>query len=596
MFSVFSMLVKLRMKRSLIAIFIFIICINSIAAQNIASVKGRLLDSTAKQSLKDASICILDATDSTIEISMLAKEDGSFEFTQVPLGNYLIRFSFQGYQTLYKNLTLSMEKIAVNFNVIYLQTDAANLGEVVVTSTPPITVKKDTLEFNAGSFKTKPNSVVEDLLKKLPGVLVDNDGNINAQGEQVARILVDGKRFFGNDPKMATKNLPPDVVDKIQVYDAQSDQSAFSGFDDGTRIKTINIITKKDKRKGVFGRFIAGYGDQGRYDASANFNYFNGNQKITVLSQANNINKQSFTATDGGGSGRSRGGVTDTKGIGINYSDLWGKKTDVASSYFYNNLNTNRNAKTFTQRFSGTSDSSTFINQNTFSNRVSENHRFNFNIETKFDSMNALVLRPDIAFLNSNGINTVISNTTKSLEYGKGDMPQIDNNQTTASNSNSYNGNISATYRHRFKAPGHTFSIGFSGSGSNNSSTGTNYANTHYYAPYSPYKGQDTTVLTDQINNAQAKSNGFGSTFSYTFPIISGHVIELTYGYNQNKSNSDKKVYSYDNATNNYTHFVDSLSNYFQNQSSSNRITIGYRIQTEKMNFGVSNGIQYANL
>lgn len=581
-------------KNSLLVLFLFFV--TGIMAQNTASVKGRLLDSTAKQSLKDASVSILDATDSTVEVSLLAKEDGYFDFKDVPFGSYLMRFSFQGYSSVYKTIHVTKEQSALNIGTIYLQSAATNLGEVVVTSTPPMTVKKDTLEFNAGSYKTKPNAVVEDLLKKLPGVLVDKDGNVNAQGEQVARILVDGKRFFGNDPKMATKNLPPDIVDKIQVYDAQSDQSAFSGFDDGTRTKTINIITKKDRRKGVFGRFIAGGGDQGRYDASANFNYFNGNQKITILSQANNINKQSFTATDGGGSGRSRGGITDTKGIGLNYTDLWGKKTDVAGSYFYNNLNTNRDAKTFTQRFTSAADSSTFISQKTNANRLSENHRINFNIETKLDSMNSFVIRPDISFQSSNGINAVVSQTTKGLAFGKGDIAQIDNNQTTTSKSDGYNGDMSATYRHRFKARGHTFSINLSGSGSDNKGTGTNYANTHYYAPYSPYKGLDTTVLTDQVNSTISKSNGFGTSFSYTFPIVKGHIIELSYGYNQNNSNSDKKVYSFDKSTNDYTHFVDSLSNYFQNENSSNRVTIGYRLQTEKINFGISNGIQYSNL
>lgn len=255
------------MKKSLLLLLLSIGWLHAFA-QNTAIIKGKVIDSTAKQSLKDASISILDAIDSTVEVSSLAKEEGVFEIKDVPNGKYIVRFSFQGYSTIYKLITV--DKTLINLGNIYLETSAANLSEVIVTSTPPMTVKKDTLEFNAGSYKTKPNAVVEDLLKKLPGVIVDKDGNVNAQGEQVARILVDGKRFFGNDAKMATKNLPPDIVDKIQVFDAQSDQSAFSGFDDGTRTKTINIITKKDRRKGIFGRFIAGHGDQGRYDANAN--------------------------------------------------------------------------------------------------------------------------------------------------------------------------------------------------------------------------------------------------------------------------------------------------------------------------------------
>ena len=172
-------------------------------------------------------------------------------------------------KTVSKKINLTEEQPNLDLGNVYMKVEAKEFEEVVVTQSP-ISVKNDTLEYRASSFKTKPNAVVEDLLKKLPGVTVDNDGNVTAQGEQVQRIFVDGKRFFGNDPKMATKNLPPDIVEKIQVYDAMSDQSAFSGFDDGTRIKTINITTKKGRKRGYFGRGIAGEGSDGRYEANVN--------------------------------------------------------------------------------------------------------------------------------------------------------------------------------------------------------------------------------------------------------------------------------------------------------------------------------------
>ncbi|MGL6068838.1 MAG: hypothetical protein ACRC0I_08760, partial [Sediminibacterium sp.] len=189
-----------------------------------------------------------------------------------------------------------------------------------------MTLKKDTVEFNASSFKTKPNAVMEDLLKKLPGVQVDKDGTVKAQGEQVQRVLVDGKRFFGDDPKLATKNLPPDMIDKIQVFDALSDQSAFTGFDDGNRVKTINITTKKDKRKGNFGRVTLGAGastSEGVYDNSVNMSHFNGDMQVTFIGQANNVNKQNFTVQDilgslsggnFGGGGRGGGGGGSVSG------------------------------------------------------------------------------------------------------------------------------------------------------------------------------------------------------------------------------------------------------------------------------------------
>ena len=180
--------------------------------------------------------------------------------------------------------------------------------QAVIVQTPPIIIKKDTIEFTAGAFTIKPNATAEDLLKKLPGVDVDKSGNIKAQGETVQRVLVNGKRFFGDDPRTATQNLPSDVIDKIQVFDDQSDQSAFTGFDDGNRVKTINIVTKKNT--GYFGKFVAGAGNKGLYNVAANFNSFKGNQQISFIGQLNNTNKQNFTAQDifGSSGGGGRGG------------------------------------------------------------------------------------------------------------------------------------------------------------------------------------------------------------------------------------------------------------------------------------------------
>ena len=274
---------------------LFIISISSLAQRG--TLKGRLIDSVSHQSLGSASITVLDAQDSTLEVFGLSHEDGNFELKNISTGSFLVKITFQGYKTVRKKFTVSKDKLVTDFGNIYMKIRANELEEVIVTESP-ITIKKDTIEYNAGSFKTKPNAVVEDLLKKLPGVEVAKNGSITAQGETVQRVLVDGKRFFGDDPKMATRNLPPDVVDKIQVYDAQSDQSMFSGFDDGSRTKTINITTKKDKRKGYFGKAMAGGGNNGRYESSVNLSRFNNSQQMTLLGEGNDVNKQAFSVQD----------------------------------------------------------------------------------------------------------------------------------------------------------------------------------------------------------------------------------------------------------------------------------------------------------
>ena len=240
-----------------------------VQAQTVGTVRGRLLDTLNKQSLKDASIVILDARDSTLEVFGLAAADGSFNITNIAFGRMLLQIKFQGYEPVERKLNFTKENSTLNLGNIYLKVAANNLNEVTVTSSP-VQMKKDTVEFSAGAFKTKPNAVAEDLLKKIPGMEVGKDGTIKSQGETVQRVLVNGKRFFGDDPKMATRNLPPDVIDKIQVFDDQSDQAKFTGFDDGNRVKTINITTKKDMRKGAFGRVVAGVGSDNRYDESVN--------------------------------------------------------------------------------------------------------------------------------------------------------------------------------------------------------------------------------------------------------------------------------------------------------------------------------------
>ncbi|MGI8634558.1 MAG: hypothetical protein ACR2KZ_04060, partial [Segetibacter sp.] len=257
-------------------------------SKNAGTVKGKLADSTFHQNLKDATVSILNPHDSSLVRYGLSKADGSFTIENVPFGSYIFYVTFQGFLEIQKTFSITGQKPDYNPGTLYMRSLPADLGNVTVR-TSPILIKGDTTEFNASMFKTKPNSTAEDMLKKLPGVEVDKDGAVTAQGQTVTRVLVDGKRFFGDDPKMATRNIPTDMIDKIALIDAQSDQSAFSGFDDGNREKVINIITKKDRRKGMFGKGTIAVGDKGLYSANVSVNRFNGNQQLSFIGQANNV-------------------------------------------------------------------------------------------------------------------------------------------------------------------------------------------------------------------------------------------------------------------------------------------------------------------
>ncbi|MDE3142882.1 MAG: outer membrane beta-barrel protein [Bacteroidota bacterium] len=562
-------------------------------AQTVGTVKGKLIDSIGKQSLKDASVEILIAKDSSRSMLGLAKADGSFEIKNIPLGNYIIRISFQSYVSQFRNIKIAKANQEINVGNIYLVYSSDRLPDVVVTQSP-VQIKKDTVEFNASNFTVKPNAVAEDLLKKIPGMDVDKSGAIKSQGETVQRVLVNGKRFFGDDPKMATKNLPPDVIDKIQVFDDLSDQSKFTGFDDGNRVKTINITTKKNTSKGYFGKAVAAAGTDGNYDESFNMHRFDGNTQISALGQANNINKQNFTPQDmsGGGGGRGGGGfnsgssgITTTLGAGLNMKTSWGKLNSSAyGSYFYNDLKGDVEQQSLTQTLI-TADSSTFKNSVSSSASNTANHRVNFNLEENFDSSNSLVARPNIAFQTStpnSSSSTTTTGTTGSL---------INNSVNTSSSYNSgYNINgANAQLRHRFNKKFRTISLDLNFSNSANDGNGYSYAVNSFYGTH------PNSAILNQYYVDSFHSFSFTPTLSYTEPIAKNQILEFRYSFNTNTNHSVNNTYEYNTVTKIYDKFDSLYSNSYKYNASSNTLSVSYRLQEAKYNFNIGTGLQYTD-
>lgn len=557
--------------------------------------KGRLIDSVGSQSLKSATISVLDEQDSSVEVFGLSDEGGSFIIKGIAQGQFIVKVFFEGYKTFRRKITINKENLLVDLGTIYMKNKTKELEEVVVEASP-ITIKKDTIEYNANSFKTKPNAVVEDLLKKLPGVEVSKTGNVTAQGESVQRILVDGKRFFGDDPKMATRNLPPDIIDKIQVYDAMNDQSVFSGFDDGTRTKTINITTKRSKNTGVFGKAFVGAGNDGNYESSVNLNRFKNSQHLSFVSEGNDVNKQAFSVQDflgavgrGGGSGaaglgggNSSTGITTVWAAGLNYKDVWRKNTDAYGSYFYNNVDIFNVTNCNTQRFSGSNVDSTqySIGLSTSTNK-NQNHRFNYNIEMPIDSANSLIIRPNLSYQKSTVNTQAVTHTT--LNYSS---PLSEVNQNLNTNNNGFNNTADVLFRHRFKAAGHTYSIDINGGNTTNDGNLNNYSSTI------TVRGLDT--INQQNNNASNAEN-ISTTFSYTHPIAKKQIIQLGANYSYNLGLSNQNTFSID-STGKYTIPVNNLTNDFKNIHESERFTIGYRLQDSKLNFGITSGVQFTDL
>ena len=281
---------------SILLVLGLLVCLNPKLSAQQSTISGVLADSLSEP-LINGTIVLLHPQDSVMEYFAISDLKGNFKINAISKGNYILQASYVGYQSFYTNI--EVDGSDRNIGVIVLEPEALYLdGATVTADRIPIQIKKDTIEYDAESFRTQPNDVVEDLLKKLPGVEVEKDGTIRAQGQEVEGITVDGKEFFGTDPKIASQNLPADAIDKVQVFDRKSDVAEFTGVDDGQRNKSINLKLKDDKKKGVFGNVTAGYGTDDRYQGKATINRFNKKSQLSFLGRANNINEQGFSFED----------------------------------------------------------------------------------------------------------------------------------------------------------------------------------------------------------------------------------------------------------------------------------------------------------
>src|SRR6187402_2903839 len=422
------------MKVSLLSIVLLGLSLSSFSQTPVLS--GTIRDAENKQPLSGATVKIVRGTDS---LTVLSDKTGTFEFKNlVDTGRYNLVISFLGYELtkreiVWENATKKLDDIDVN-------REAKTLGGVTVISTPPLTKQKaDTTEISASQLKVNPDANSEDLIKKAPGITVEN-GQVKVGGEQVRKVTVDGRDFFGDDATATLRNLPAEIVDKIQVFDRMSDQAQFTGVDDGSASKSINIVTKPSMRNGQFGRFFAGYGTDNHYLAGGNMSYFKKNSRISIVALTNDVNQQNFaevdllgvTSSGGGGGFRGQGGgrpggggfgggnfggggggflvgqqsgISKTNAIGLNYNDKWGKSLDVSGSYFYNNRKT-ENTEKIAREYFPIGDTTQFYDQDAASGSDNYNHRANFRFDWKLDSSNSILITPSISIqeYNSNSL------------------------------------------------------------------------------------------------------------------------------------------------------------------------------------------------
>ena len=593
------------MKKLFLLALFFSACFLANAQKYNGIVRGTLKDSASKQGLSDATVSVLSSKDSSLISFTLSSNSGYFEIKNLPSDNYIALVSYQGFATMRKPFTIIESRPVADLGAINMVQDYKMLGEVVVKDEVPIKIKGDTIAYNANSFKVlKPNGTAEDLLKKLPGVQVERDGTVKAQGENVQKIYVDGKEFFGNDPKMATKNLTADMIDQVEVYDDMSEQAKFSGVDDGSRSRVMNFKLKKDKKKGMFGRASAGLGTDDRYVGNLSANYFKGATKLSLVARGNNTNNIGFTNNDnlgiftagaaGGGRGGSgnfgtSSGITKNWNAGANYSDLWGNNLELTGSYFFNHLNNSNNSRS-SGLYNFPRDSSVNKLQQGISDNYNNNHRVNFRFTYTIDTMNSIVYLPNLNLQTSESYRT---DSSESFNVDKANILKVNDSRSLRENKgNSNNWSNNLTFRHRTSKKGRTFSINLSNSMNDNERDGSTISRIGNYKD--GIKIRETII--DQISNQETQSKNYGAGISYTEPISRDKMIEFNYRYSQNNNQSDRHVYDRDTLTGKYSRENFAQTNLFQNSNESNRIGTNFRVVKKKYNYQLGVAAQRTTL
>jgi hypothetical protein len=592
------------------------------------SVQGQITDSTSHQILSDASVTVTNTADSSNAGFSVTDRSGKFRITGLEKGSYRINISFQGYEMIVKRFSIDDTHSQADLGTIYLKKASQTLQEVIVER-PPIEVKEDTVEYNASAFKVKPNAYAEDVLKKLPGVQVDQDGNVTAQGEQVQKVYVDGKEFFGTDPKLATKNITADMIESVQVFDDMSDQAKFTKIDDGSRQKALNIKLKKDKKTGYFGRASAGYGTNDRYAGTLSFNRFNGDERFSIIGGSNNVNLQNFNFSDiitsmggygarnsggggfGGGGGRRGGGgyrggsaglstsigtgsgatgITQSTSGGLNYNNKFGNKFLVTGSYFFSRSNKALDQSSFMQSFFP-GDSSSNQSSISTSRNINQNHRFTARMEYAIDSNTSILMIPNLTLQHSQS-SSMDSTGTEAI---KGNNQYLANTGITQNFNQrdglSFNNNL--LFRRRFRVPGRTITVGINTSINNSNGNGTNYAPLTFY---SPDGNPDSLYMQDLHNTQKTHSNNNVVSLSYTEPLGTGKLLEFNYAYTDNTNTSDRKAFNYDSLSEKYDQVNAPQTNYFKNDFTANRFGLNFRMASEKFSLQVGGGLQYSTL
>ncbi|TXK45704.1 TonB-dependent receptor [Pontibacter qinzhouensis] len=576
------------MKRAFLIIVALLAFVQS-QAQGV-TIYGKVQSSQDQGELPGATVVLTRIT-SDNKTGMATDERGVFRFNGVEPGAYTVEVNYLGFKPLSKRVVVQDE--AVNLGTFLLEESNTTIREVQVVGKVPLGEQKgDTVQYNAAAFKTAPDASAEDLVQKMPGITISN-GTIQAQGQDVKQVLVDGKRFFGDDASTALRNLPADVIANIQIFDKKSDQAELTGVDDGNREKTINIVTKADRRNGQFGKAAAAYGTDERYMVGASINFFNGERRLTVTGITNNINMLDFSVgeTPGGGmrgrrspvGGGSTTGLISTNTLGLNYSDMWGKKLEVSANYNYNQRQ-NQNDRLRVQHYLLPSDSGQVYQEASYSNTTTASQRLNLRLDYKLNGNNRFLITPSLSLQQNTGATELAGD----MYNANGPLNETENN--AASDNTTYTFNNTIFYSHKFSLPGRTISTslntGFTGTEGENSLL----ANTFYF------NGAGRNINRNQYTSLSGNSLSWSGEGTFTEPVGQHGQLQVQYRIGNQLRDNDRRTYNFEELTQGYSALDTTLSNTFSSTYLTQRYGTGYQYTLDKLRLRVGVNYQVATL
>lgn len=515
------------------------LCTLSTFAQNnkVITVSGRVVeDDQAKEPVELAAVQLLSLPDSTQAAGVTTSKQGNFTLPKVKAGKYVLKISFIGYVTKTIPLQLSASVPNKNMGAIKLGSDAVLLDEAVITAeAPPVTVKADTTEYNASAYRVAEGAMLEELVKKIPGAEVDKDGKITLNGKEIKKIMVDGKEFFSDDPKVSMKNLPANMIEKVKAYDKKSDMARITGIDDGDEEPVLDLTVKKGMKKGWIGNLIAGYGSEDRYEAGAMISRFKDDASFSVIGSSNNTNNKGFSEFGDAGQGlggNAGSGVTTAQSLGVNFAKDT-KKVQVGGNVQYGYSDNNAIRKSSTETFLG-DDQSTFGQSENDSRRKRHDVRADFRLEWRPDTLTTIIFRPSASYSKTDAFSSSLS-ATQNNNHDK--VNERTSSSTSKNDNYSLNGRLQIFRRLNNK--GRNLSLGANfgygdGQGDSYSDSETNFFKENKL---------DSTSVIDRYTDRSNDNRNWSVSASYTEPVFKNHFLQLRYEFSHRKQMSQSLVY-----------------------------------------------------